>query len=430
MASSSAKARQRADLPEDVWHYSGTEHVHVGEDDWRVIAYRGNHGDHQDVTPYVTAVTWEDNGPILTGTVSIRKPADMAHLDLGDGHVLRLDHRRLGQGAFNEVWRMRIGGPVDNTVATINPKEGTYDFQLADDLALLAKSGKVHYKVRKDKAHPKGVLVHDAIRTFCAREGIPVTALPVMRHRIKKWSMHAEPLNIIAALVRQENHNEDSDYRLAWRNGGLTLLPKQRSKYLLYMSDSIVEAALTQGRRADYANLLEVKATASKDSGKDSKDKPRRKRGKIAVTVQSARHIARFGRIKRKVTVEADSQAEALRKGRQALVKRLRPKRTLSITHAGIPGLRRQHALKIKLPDQGIEQIVYVTAVSHSVSAGEYTMEVTVRFTDPFVDKKKEKREQEKRDKARQRNRSTTANTGGTQAPKAKNARQRSDKAA
>src|SRR4051794_31588996 len=65
---------------------------------------------------------------------------DHPRLDISEGHIVRLFWRRISQGGWQEVWTMRLGGPLENTGVETDVKANSMTFQMADDLTLLAKS--------------------------------------------------------------------------------------------------------------------------------------------------------------------------------------------------------------------------------------------------------------------------------------------------
>jgi hypothetical protein len=98
------------------------------------------------------------------------------------------------------------------------------------------------------------------------------------------------------------------------------------------------------------------------------------------------------------------------------------------VTHPGIPGLRRGHALRVFLPESGSKDIVYVKDVTHSVSPGGYDMEVTCSFEDPFVAQDERIALLKKCAAAKRRGRKPPADCPGTKKePKPRTAAQRAD---
>jgi hypothetical protein len=391
-AEASTKGRQRSDSPKNYWNRPAPP-LSFGDDDWRVRCFRGKGRPVLDISDLVSQISWSDTGPILTGSLTLGQPDAHPPLDISEGHVIRLDWRHAGSRAWLPVWEMRLGGPLENTGVSTNVKTVISDYQMADDLTLLAR-GKVNFKC-------KNMLVHHALARFMARESIPHGPLPRTRHRIKSFSMNASPLDIIMALIRSENTNEDRDYRIRWDPGqGVQFVPKLRSRYLLALGPTIIEATFMQRRRSDFATSLTARATTG------SKQKKRH----IVTTVTSAAYRRRFGLVHRSISVQADSIAEARTKTKRVLAKLLRPHREVQFTHAGIPFLRRQAALKVALDPVGFERLVWVSSVAHSLSPGSYTMDVAVQFTDPNVNTKKKTT---KCTTAKSRGRSSTACTTG-----------------
>jgi len=106
---------------------------------------------------------------------------------------------------------------------------------------------------------------------------------------------------------------------------------------------------------------------------------------------------ARYGVVHQSITLKGiDSLAEARKRGLAKLAQVMKPARTLSFTHPGVIGIRRGQALRLRDWESGAWLVVWVQEVRHSVSAGDYSIEVTVQFTDPFkmtaADKRAEKR--------------------------------------
>jgi hypothetical protein len=426
-AKKSKKGSQRRDTLKDFWRGGPGPALRYGNDEWRVTAIRPGR-QTLDVTDLTERVSWEDNGPMLTGSISLRRPMTHPRLNLGEGHVILLKHRRTGQASWGVVWRMRLGVLPDQAT-TVGVKDRTYEYNMADEFAFLGQS-KSTFKLSKKK-HPKGLPVHKVIALICKQEGIAYAPLPTMKHTVKSFSeVNVAVLDMLLKLVRLENTNEDKDYKLRWRAGRLEVIRKQRSPYLLEMADTIIDASLSLSRKEGFATELKVNATPEKGKGKDDKDRRKRKKRKISTTVTRAHLSRRYGRIKRTISVEASSVAEARKKGKRMLARLLRPKKEVSFTHPGIPGLKRHHAVRIDLPEQGIREVAYVQSVSHTVAPGSYEMEVTLRFTDPFADDDKKKKAKKKADAAKKRNRPTPKDDHDDDRkrhPKPKKARQRGD---
>lgn len=429
-ATRTKKGQQRSDTLKDYWHRGGQTPLIYGDDEWRVTAIRPGRPT-LDASDLLERASWEDNGPMLTGGVTLRKPITHPTLELGEGHTLRLDHRRMGVGEWQEVWSMRLGALADQPT-TIGVKDKTYEFTLADDLAYLGQS-KATFKLSK-KQYPKGLPVHRVLTLICEQEGIPHAPFPVMRHVVKRFNeRNVAILDMLMKLVRMENKDADTDYKLRWSNSRVEVVRKQRSEFLVEMADTIIDASLTLTRKPSFATELKVVATPEKGKGKNAKQRSRRKKRKISTTITRSVLTRRYGRIKRTINVKASSLAEARRKGKEALARGLRMKKEVSFTHPGIPTLRRHHAIRVDFPDQGISEVAYVQSVSHTVTPGSYEMEVAVRFTDPFADQDKKKKKHQKADAAKRRNRPTPSDSKDDRRgdrdhhPQPKRARQRGD---
>jgi hypothetical protein len=368
-ARATKRGRQRQDSLRNYWLREGAPKLAFGDDEWRVRCFRGQGRPVLDLSDLTTQVGWTDNGPILTGAMTLRQPDNHARLDISEGHVIHLDWRHAGARAWRQVWEMRLGGPLENTGVSTSVKAGTSEFQLADDLTLLAR-GKVSFKC-------KSKLVHQALSIFCRENGIPHGPLPKTRHRIKSFHMTDSPLNIIMALIRAENVNEDRFFRIRWvPESGVNFVPLQRSRYLVEIGDTVLDATLLQRRRVDFTTELTAKATTGS----------KRHKRHITTTVTSTAYQRRFGTVRRTINVDADSVSEARIKAKRVLAKLLLPHREVTFTHPGIPFLRRQAALKLRIASQGFDRLVYVSSIAHTVTSSNYTMDVAVQFTDPFAE--------------------------------------------
>jgi|tagenome__1003787_1003787.scaffolds.fasta_scaffold20986475_4 hypothetical protein len=426
-AKKTTKGRQRSDDLKNFWT-GQRDPVKFGDDEWRATVLRGRGTQSLDISDLIESVEWMEDAPILTGSVSLRKPQDHPRLDVGEGHQIMLEHRYAGGRHWRELWRMRIGSTQDNEGVTITPKENTYGFLLADELAQVQRT-KADFKIRKDKAHPKGERVDLALRRFCRAQRIPHRPFPRMRHYIKKQSFHQKSqVDILQSLIRTENTNSTRDYILRWRTGRVEVIRKQRSKFMVQFSDTIIDATLTQKRRSGFATIIKVVGTADKGKGKDSKGKVKHKKQHVRATVTRASLQQRYGKITKTIHVKADSVAEARKRGKQELANVTRPKDTVSFTHPGVPSVRRWSAAHIEFKEQDYSEVCYVSSARHSVTPGDYTMDIEVQFTDPFKKKKAKKKAKKKSDAAKKRGRSSgSTHTSHTSHPQPAKARQRGD---
>jgi hypothetical protein len=166
-----------------------------------------------------------------------------------------------------------------------------------------------------------------------------------------------------------------------------------------------ITAATMSGDLGSLATI--VTATAS------SKKTATRKARKLTVTVRDKARVARFGEIEKtlKAPAKIDSLAELRRWARRELAERYLPRSTISFSHPGLPLVDRGDAVRLKLPAADLHSIVFVTEVRHDLSAGSYTMDVTVAFQDPTAAVRRAIAKRRKAAAARKRRRSTKAAT-------------------
>lgn len=369
MSTTAERTRARTNKPQDFWNRKGD--YTLGLDKFRITCLRGPGQPMLRLDSVIENIAWQDQSAVLTGTASFRLNRDP--IDVSEGHRMRLEWSH-ANGRWVELWTMRILSPEKGVAGH------TTGVQLADDLTYLTLS-KDDFHYHANKSRKAGWLPHEIVAAICKRYGVKIGHLPKTKHRIKKMSLtNVSPLDAIVWALKKEREAEGTKMRIAWRNGALTVTPLTRSKELLVMGDTLIDAAYTRAvLREGFATV--VKLTSSAYKGKKGKKR------KLTVTVRSAAGIKRYGYVHQTMTsTQADSVAEGTRIAKRHLAKVARPEQTLSLTHPGIPTLRRLHALKVALPDIGVQQIVYVTGVNHRLDAQGYTMDVSVRFDDPFVD--------------------------------------------
>lgn len=352
--------------------------IPLGRDEFRVFLLRPKKP-ALEITDLGTGVSWSDDSPILSGDLSIQDPAPgkpTVQVLLGDQVMLQA--RTVATGAWGEVWRMRVTG----TSTTI--KAGSRSWSIADDFQNLADSTD-DFRFVRGKGHKKGWTATQIIRAVCKRYGIAIGALPNTSYLIKSTvSKAASPLDVITDALRTDRIHTGRRYVMRFRRGKLFITPLVRSNLVYEMGPTIIEATYALSKDAGFATMLTVHGSVHRVKGKDGKKHTIRKGAKLSVRVSRPSTTARFGVVHKTVTLKgADSVAEARKLGLAELDKRLRPKKEFTFTHPGIIGLRRGQAMRIRTSD--IAQVAWVTGVRHNVGAGDYSMEVTVTFSDPFT---------------------------------------------
>lgn len=355
----------------------------LGRDEFRVMLLQGGHP--KDITDLVTACSWQDAAAIMTGDVSLQDPDPGAgrlsvtpqSIVLGD--LIQLQARAVGTASFVELWRMRVGE------ASVSLTEGTRSWTLSDNLQNLADSSD-SFRFVRDKKHKHGWTADQVVRFVCKRYGIRIGALPRMSYRIKRMvKTDSSPLDVITEALRTERVHTSHRFVMRFRRGKLYVTPLRRSSLIYELGPTIIEGTLGLAKRDDFATALTVRAAAHTTKAKDGKKHRVKKVRKIAVQVTSKKSSARFGLVHKTVTLSGiDSSSEARHRGLAEITKRLKPNRQFTFTHPGVLGIRRGQALRIRSRDKALAQVVWVTEVRHSVAPGDYSMEVTVTFSDPF----------------------------------------------
>jgi hypothetical protein len=377
------RKKQKADL-RGGYTATGTRYK-FGREQWRVLLRRS--GKNTRIEDMVESIQWTEpaDSAITRGSITFREPGYRRRpFNIGAGHEIILLCSVLGNGRFVELWRMRIYDPNHEI------SSGTRTFSLANDLQRLALS-EDDFKYRKGKKKPRGWLVHEVIRDVCRRYRVRIGQITATRHRIKNRTWHeVDPLTVLNDVLRAERVNTGRRLMIRMTRGRLTVIPRKRSAELLLLGPTIIEAALRQSMREGFATALTVRGKTTTLRGRDQKDSHHRHRHrKINVKVLNAAAINRYGFIHRIVYApDADSPAEARTLGRRYMARKARPIRDLTISHPGIPTLRKGVSIRVTLPQAGLKQIIFVSEITHNLSRADYTMDVTLGFDDPYVDEK------------------------------------------
>lgn len=364
-----AKAAARSDVPVDYWR-STKRPLEFGRERFRFFRYRGNVVARID--SLVTAASWDDVDTILRGSITLTGKWTEQHIAKGD--VIRCEAQVVPGGRWAEVWTMRVGD-LGRSI------RGEAQASLADDLELLNLS-QDDFRYVRDKAHPKGWLVHEVVADIAGRYGIPIGGLPKTKHRILNLTAKGtSPLAVIIDAFKRERTATGNRYFMRMRGGKLWITPLRRSSVLMEFGRTIVDGALQLTASEEFATVVTARASAS--------DTATSKKAKLEVRVTRPSLTAKMGTVHRILVIpDADSLAELRSKALRKLAENVLPKREFSFSHAGIPGVRRGQALRIRLSMPGLSQVVFVREVSHTVGPGAYEMAVTCTFTDPYVDDK------------------------------------------
>lgn len=390
-----AKAQQRTDYMKV--YGDKAEPFHLNDQEFRFTLLRRDLGDI-NIDRLVETAEWRDEGteealntiPVLRGTIGLRKPhpdTPDAAITINEGHVIKCDVK--WGTRWQETWRMRIQKP------SLGWTDGSWSFELADDLVLLSQSRADFRYVRGKKKRRKGWYYHEIVKDIARRFRIPLGEIARGKHRIKKFThSNISPLEAIRLATQIERKHEHRLLVIRWeftalqRRSALTIRPLRRNNVLYQFRDQIRTAMLTEETNAKRASALIVRGVQKK------KDK---KRKKIRTRVVNPAAVRKFGYIQREYDAgTVDSVAEARREAKLKIARWMQPKKVIeSFTHSGIALVRRGDAVQILIPEEGYrdqDSIVFVVSAIHSLSGGDYTMDLTLGLTDP-VNKAREERE-------------------------------------
>jgi hypothetical protein len=358
-----------------------------------------------EISDETVSVSWVDSGPVLAGELQEQDPdPQMRKIGVNLGDTIMLMGRSRTEGSFTELWRMRVQS------ANLSLRAGTRAWNLTDDLQNLADS-RDDFRFVRGKAHKQGFLASEVARVVCRKYGIQVGTITPTKYRIKRQIVkNGSPLDAITDAYKTERTQTGVRYVIRFKRGKLYITRLTHSALLYELGETIADGTYEITKRATYATVITLHGTGSKRKGKDAKGHTKRKTVKITSRVTRKAFTARYGIVHKSVTMKGiDSLAEAKKRGLADLAKRMKPNRTLTFTHPGVLGIRRGQGLRLRDPSKGTWMLCWVTEVRHAVSAGSYTMDVTVTFSDPFKLTAADKRAAKRFAKARAKGRKAAA---------------------
>ena len=380
------RGRTRSTAPRNFWHRPGPK-IAYGREHFRFTLLRGRRTPRLSLDRLVESVSWLDESAILNGEIALRQaPYVKKPIPALAGHQVLCEIANSPNGPFRELWRMRVSQPSREF------KEGTAGFSLQSDLALLQAS-EDDFRYGKGKRYKRGPFGHTVIRDICRRYGIKVRSVPRMKHRIRKMVMlNVSPLDAIVRVLKLEHTDTGRRFAIYFERGKLEIRPLRRSNLLLELGPSVINAALTDSIRENFATAVTVRTSASEEKPKDTKGRKVKGKKKIVVKVRLKSAVNRYGYIHRVVFAQdADTRGEARTQGLRYLARLARPQREATITHRGIPWIKRLQAIRLSFPEQQVRQIVYVRSVRFTLSPQGLDMELSLMFDDPYVDERLDK---------------------------------------
>ena len=391
-AKTTRRGSLHTDLPRNYWH-KPTDYVGIGVTQWRLTLLRKGRTPTQ-ITDMVESFSWTQpaDSAITTGELQYRVNKGRPTLLLRPGDRIKCESsawhqvdRPLPKSVWRHVWTMRCDEPS----ASVN--EGSRTITFANDLLYLSRSID-DFNYSKSRKKPRGWRVSDAIRDIAKRYGLRLGHLSYCNHRVKKFvRLNASPMRVINDLMLMQRNYSGRRYRMWFTpNGRYNIAPLRRSRFLTMLGPALMDAAMQQTFGEEFATALTVRGVREIKKGKDKKGNKKVVHRKIAVKIKSPSAIRALGYVHRIVYAHGgvDSAAEARQLGLRHLAKIARMDKALTITTQGWHNVNKGDAIWLALPQIGVRQILYVAEITHTVSVGSYTMDVTVMFSDPYVNRK------------------------------------------
>jgi hypothetical protein len=422
MAAKSKTSKLHEDVPKNYWKKDAPG-LSFGREHFRVVVFtdvRRKSKAIAYVDSLVESINWTDKSPVLEGEIVIRKPdRNKAFNTIREGNQVVLYVDRLGNGQFKELWRMRCREP------SVDGAEGTITFKLLNDLSRYAMNNDTYEYRKNQKKHPKEWRGDEIVRAAAHKAGIPVGRLIRTEKTYAKFKKKdASFMDVVNAVYEDERDKTGRRYLVSWKGGKLYVTTLNRPKYMWLMGPTLVNYSYSRAALGkDFATMYEVRATI--------KAKGKRKKRKIHFKITSETLVRRWGVIKQKLSLPSvTSHSDAVKQAREKLVKGASPKKEISLSHPGIPTAGRGDSIHLQIyEDLGENWVVFVKEVVHTVTAGSYMMDITLQWTDPWVDKKGDKIRKKRAKAAADRRRKWKAKQKAARSSRSRAAgyRQRSD---
>jgi hypothetical protein len=323
----------------------------------------------------VLSCSWDDATAILTGSLTLALPRY--------GGVQKTPEQRLEKGdqvacyvsmhgePYRYVWTMRVFRPEYHAA------DHQRSFELMNDLEMLRQSEDNFRFKAKDRRHPHGWTGPQIIRDVCRRYAIPIGGIYGSSKSLTKGARisAANPLEAIRQVVTREKKRHGRRVFIRWYRGRLYVLPLRRSRDLLTMGPTLIDAVLGSELEEEFASAITIRSVAKE---------------KLHLRLESKVSQRLYGYVHKKVwSADAKTPAALRKEGMAYLRAAAKPKQTLTMTHAGIPFLRRGDAIRVELGDRAMRrQILWVSHVTHQAQPDGYSMEVEMTFEDPFISRR------------------------------------------
>lgn len=346
--------------------------VTPGEYEFRTVLLRGAGVKPLLLDPFVTALDWSEEGQTdgsasgLTGSIRLQRPdpEDPSSLPIGRAHQVRLDVR-VGS-KWKDLWTMRVDSPEVDL-------QGAVSAELADSLDAIKRT-KAKFVVRSDEK----LFAHEAFALGAKKVKVKIHSLAEGRVRLKAFKTEGTLLDFLVACYAPDREQNGLIVVPRFAGGTLSVYPFTRNAVLYELEPLLREATLTQ--KASVRPTTVLRGTARIGKGKAAKAR-HYVYGEPAI-------IRRYGYVREEKNFGHLKSVESLeRRVKLQYAKNLKVTRFASITIPGVPFIRYADAALLDLAEEGYkgeEAFVYVSAIRHSLSPGEYTSSLEVTSADLF----------------------------------------------
>lgn len=336
-----------------------------------------------DIDPNVETANWERDRAVRSGSLAFRKPLtgmQAAAIVQGDRVLCEVDLR--SDGRWQRLWMLTVDDPEEQVA------EGAVSLNLKVELKALSAT-RTAFAYRNKTAR-------EITLELAARFHVQVGYLPAAGYKIPKLiERSASPVDVLDRAWDEEYTHTGRKFNFTTARGLIDVTELAEPKTRLVIGEDAIDADLKR-ELSNMTSAIIVK----------SEHKVGGRTRKIQVKVTDAGRLRRYGYVVRTVEKAGlDSEATARRYARQQLARVQKPTGELTFSHPGLPFLDAGAVIELHIPHASFDEQVFVKSTSHTLSAGSYTMDVTVAYADPWVDVRKERAKKLREQAARRRNR-------------------------
>lgn len=384
----------RTRLPNLRHEYGGRKPpVPAGDFEFRFTLY--GRKDPVRLDNVLTEATWTDDSSTLSGSLTLQRPDPDRPTSLVVAKADRVKCEVRWGSSWRGLWVMRV------QEAPVDPIGGTVAVTLLDDLVLLTRNRR-DWTFRKTHRRKRGYYLHEVVRAVARREGLRLGVVAEGTKRMTFSKKNVGGLAVLREACSREKEASGVRFVIRLRGNVLDVIPYSRNRILYQLGEGKEEGVTLEEKGADRpVTVIEARGHVGK--GRDAK--------KVEAKVFDRNIVRRFGRVvDEKNYGRVSSRADLMNKARRDLAKAVRVRRTGTVTHRGIPFIRRGDGVRWITDEPGWfgkaehsrdRSFSYVTAATHSVSGSDYTMELTLTQEDPYH-KDQERLDKERRKKARE----------------------------